>query len=280
MRLPAPLRKFVADSEDEVYFVVRLLIFTVNVIAWIFSICFICIAIWILQEKSNLGVDNLSSDPAVVLLVIGSILFLITFTGCVGTLRENLFLLKLYMMIIVILFIIENVVALVAFLYADKTEDRLFDVIKHGIIEYHDDPDSQYLMDELQQKFECCGAYTFNDWNHNLYYKCSSKDIFACGVPVSCCKTVDMNSQCGFGIRKKDEIEAKHIVYTDGCIVILKWWINDHLYIIGATGFAFACLQLFLILMVFKLIMDLQELWQTTGQSDEATTSQESTAGV
>ena len=95
MRLPAPLRKFVADSEDEVYFLVRLLIFTVNVIAWIFSICFICVAIWILQEKSSLGVDNLSSDPAVVLLVIGSILFLITFTGCVGTLRENLFLLKL-----------------------------------------------------------------------------------------------------------------------------------------------------------------------------------------
>ncbi len=94
MRLPAPLRKFIADSEDEVYFLIRLLIFTVNVIAWIFSIVFICIGIWILQEKHSLGVDNLSSDPAVVLLVIGSILFLITFAGCVGTLRENLLLLK------------------------------------------------------------------------------------------------------------------------------------------------------------------------------------------
>ena len=95
MRLPAALRKFVADSEDEVYFLIRLLIFAVNVIAWIFSICFICISIWILQEKADLGIDNLSSDPAIVLLVIGSILFIITFTGCVGTLRENLFLLKL-----------------------------------------------------------------------------------------------------------------------------------------------------------------------------------------
>jgi hypothetical protein len=95
MRLPAPLRKFIADSEDEVYFAIRLLIFAVNVIAWIFSIFFICIGIWILQEKHDLGIDNLSSDPAILLLVIGSILFVITFTGCVGTLRENLFLLKM-----------------------------------------------------------------------------------------------------------------------------------------------------------------------------------------
>ncbi|CAB4027942.1 tetraspanin-33 isoform X2, partial [Paramuricea clavata] len=243
MRLPAPLRKFIADSEDEVYFAIRLLIFAVNVIAWIFSIFFICIGIWILQEKHSLGIDNLSSDPAILLLVIGSILFVITFTGCVGTLRENLFLLKMYMAMIVILFIIEIITALVAFLYADKTENRVFDLIKHGIADYHDDPDSQYIMDEIQKKFECCGAYTFNDWNHNSYFKCSSGDVLACGVPFSCCKTVGMNSQCGFGIREKDEIEAKHVIYTDGCIVTLKWWINDHLHIIGGLGFAFACVQ-------------------------------------
>ena len=39
------------------------------------------------------------------------------------------------------------------------------------------------------------------------------------------------------------EIEAKHVIYTDGCIVTLKWWINDHLHIIGGLGFAFACVQ-------------------------------------
>ena len=57
-------------------------------------------------------------------------------------------------------------------------------------MEYHGDPDSQFLMDELQKKFECCGAYTFNDWDHNAYFKCSSGDVLACGVPYSCCKTV------------------------------------------------------------------------------------------
>ena len=71
-----------------------------------------------------------------------------------------------------------------------ETEDRVFDLIKHSIVEYHDDPDSQYIMDEIQKKFECCGAYTFNDWNHNPYFKCSSGDVLACGVPFSCCKTV------------------------------------------------------------------------------------------
>lgn len=39
------------------------------------------------------------------------------------------------------------------------------------------------------------------------------------------------------------EIEAKHVVYTDGCIVQLKFWINDHLRTIGALGFTFAFMQ-------------------------------------
>ncbi|XP_028418684.1 tetraspanin-33-like [Dendronephthya gigantea] len=276
MRLPAPLRRFLAESEDEVYFLIRLLIFTVNVIAWIFSIFFICIGIWILQEKNNLGVDNLSSDPAAVLIAIGTILFLITFTGCIGTLRENLFLLKVYLGMIVVLFIIEIVTGLVAFLYANK----VMVTTVQSIMEYHDDPDSKFLMDELQKKFECCGAYSFNDWEHNAYFQCSSEDVLACGVPFSCCITVGKNSQCGFGIRKKDEIEAKHVVYTDGCITKLKWWINDYLHIIGALGFAFACVQLFLILIVNKLIMDLEEISKTTGHKNELTNSNEITSGV
>lgn len=255
-----PQRKFFSFEDINVYFVTRVLIFGVNVIAWIFSIFFICIGIWILQEKSELGVDNLSSDPAILLLVAGSILFLITFTGCVGTLRENLFLLKVYLFLIVVLFILELTTCVIAFLFADKTEERLFDLIKSGIVEYHDDPDMHLIMDEVQRKFECCGAYSFSDWDHNPYFKCSSPDILACGVPYSCCRIKEVNSQCGFGIRKKDEIEAKHVVYTDGCIVMLKFWINDRLRIIGALGFAFAAVQLILILIVNKMIMDLEEL--------------------
>lgn len=87
-----PVRKFC--SSDNIYFAIRCLIFGVNFIAWIFSVFFVCIGIWILQEKSKLGIDNLSSDPAILLLVAGSVLFVITFTGCVGALRENLFLLR------------------------------------------------------------------------------------------------------------------------------------------------------------------------------------------
>lgn len=247
-------------SCDDIYFVVRGLIVAVNVVAWIFSILFVCVGIWILQEKHGLGVDNLSSDPAIVLIVAGAILFVITFTGCVGTLRENLFLLKLYLSLIVILFLLEVITAFIAFLFANKTEERLFDLIKNGIIEYHDDPDTRFIMDTIQKRFQCCGAYTFNDWNHNPYFKCSSPDVLACGVPQSCCRTEKLNSQCGFGIRKYDEIEAKDVVYTDGCIIFLKFWINDHLKVIGAIGFAFAIIQLFLILIVNKLIMDLEEI--------------------
>ena len=66
-------------------------------------------------------------------------------------------------------------------------------MIRNTIIEYHDDPDTHFIMDSIQKQFECCGAYTFNDWDHNEYFKCSSPDIvLACGVPPSCCRTVSI----------------------------------------------------------------------------------------
>ena len=79
----------------------------------------------------------------------------------------------------------------------------MFDLFKHGISDYLDDPDSQFIMDEIQKKFECCGAYTFNDWNYNAYFKCSSGDVLACGVPYSCCKTVSHSKAMECTIRPK-----------------------------------------------------------------------------
>ena len=39
-------------------------------------------------------------------------------------------------------------------------------------------------------QFKCCGGETYNDWQRNIYFNCSSPGAEACGVPFSCCHEV------------------------------------------------------------------------------------------
>ena len=37
-------------------------------------------------------------------------------------------------------------------------------------------------------QLHCCGLKDYNDWEHNLYFNCSSPGVERCGVPYSCCQ--------------------------------------------------------------------------------------------
>ena len=39
------------------------------------------------------------------------------------------------------------------------------------------------------------------------------------------------------------ETEASSVIYTQGCIDSLTFWINDHLHIVGGLAFGFALIQ-------------------------------------
>ncbi|RUS80186.1 hypothetical protein EGW08_012043, partial [Elysia chlorotica] len=52
---------------------------------------------WMLTHKSNI-IDNVTDvflDPYVLLCVVGAVVFIVAFIGCLGALRENIYLLKI-----------------------------------------------------------------------------------------------------------------------------------------------------------------------------------------
>ncbi|CAG9836957.1 unnamed protein product [Diabrotica balteata] len=147
------------------------------------------IGVWAWSEKdifNNLGkVANVALDPAFVLICIGTVTFVIGFTGCVGALREN--------------------TCLLATIKSQATIG-----FQTFIIHYREDPDQQNLIDWIQEDWlQCCGIEGPKDWDRNNYFNCSSKDVGsreACGVPFSCCKRkpneIIKNKQCGYDVRK------------------------------------------------------------------------------
>lgn len=98
------------------------------------------------------------------------------FTGCVGALRENTFLLSLvscmmnisidllisfsqYTMLLIALLLLEIGLGVLTFILKDKgwIKNKATDGLRNFILHYREDPDQQNLIDYIQTNWECCG---------------------------------------------------------------------------------------------------------------------------
>ncbi|KAL8186831.1 UNVERIFIED_CONTAM: Tetraspanin-14 [Gekko kuhli] len=203
-------------------------------------------------------------DPVVLVLLVGGVMFILGFAGCIGALRENICLLRFFCGTIVLIFILELVVAVLAFLFQDWVRDQVETFFKNNIKSYRDDIDLQNLIDSLQKINQCCGAQDPNDWDLNIYFNCSSnsKSRERCGVPFSCCipdpaqKVV--NTQCGYDIRTMPRSVWDERIFTKGCIPALEAWLPRNIYIVAGVFVAISLLQIFGIFLARTLISDIE----------------------
>lgn len=135
------------------------------------------------------------------------------FTGCVGSLRENTFLLSLvswnvcstiaqfnilirfqYSILLIVLLLLEVGLGVLTFILKDKgwIKNQATYGLRNFILHYREDPDQQNLIDYIQQQWECCGIDTPSgkitswrkssrlitvnilDWDANRYFNCTS----------------------------------------------------------------------------------------------------------
>uniref|UniRef100_A0A8C6T4V4 Tetraspanin-10 n=1 Tax=Neogobius melanostomus TaxID=47308 RepID=A0A8C6T4V4_9GOBI len=158
------------------------------------------------QEK----IGSIGTDPMLLLVSLGFLLFMLCLTGCVGALRENSCLLKVFSAVVLALIAAQVVMAILVYSLQDQIGNYLRSGMLTAMGRYQDDLDLRFIMDEVQSNLQCCGADTYRDWEVNIYYNCSAPGVLACGVPATCC--VDplengtvWNSQCGVGALIMDE---------------------------------------------------------------------------
>ncbi|EDO46715.1 predicted protein [Nematostella vectensis] len=236
-------------------------IFTLNFIVWVVSIVFIGVGSWAHSEKDKYNtMGNLVASPSIILIAVGIFMFLVAFCGCIGALRENRVLLKIYMVVLAVLFTLEIIAGFLSFFFVEETRSKVSSAIKLFVVHYQDDLDLQNAIDGIQSNLKCCGGYSYHDWNHNKYFNCSAQAVEACGVPHSCCVEDQINTQCGFGVRReKSVLEASSVIYVRGCVDSLSDWMVENLHIIGGLAFGFAAIQLLSILGASNLIKDIEQ---------------------
>ncbi|XP_044533834.1 tetraspanin-33 isoform X2 [Gracilinanus agilis] len=259
---PAP-----AVYDEEFSFVspvVKYLLFFFNMLFWVISMVLVAIGVYARLMK-HAAMASLAVDPAILLIIVGILMFLLTFCGCIGSLRENICLLQTFSLCLTIVFLLQLAAGVLGFVFSDKTRGKVSEIINNAIVHYRDDLDLQNLIDFGQKEFHCCGGISYKDWSQNMYFNCTEDNPSRerCSVPFSCClhkssQTV-INTMCGQGMQALDYLEAGKVIYTNGCIDKLVNWIHTNLFLIGGVALGLAIPQLVGILLSQILINQIKD---------------------
>uniref|UniRef100_A0A8C4X9I9 Tetraspanin n=1 Tax=Erpetoichthys calabaricus TaxID=27687 RepID=A0A8C4X9I9_ERPCA len=174
-------------------------------------------------------------DPVWIVLIVGTVTFILGFAGCVGALRENICLLKFVsqiLFLIGLIFFLELTTGVMAFVFQDQLREWVKDFFLTNIKGYREDIDLQNLIDSLQRAVSCCGADGPQNWDLNVYFNCSNNNPSRekCGVPFSCClydpAEIVVNTQCGYDVRSKVNLIFLHHIKFNSALIIIFYTLD------------------------------------------------------
>uniref|UniRef100_A0A8C4XPD7 Tetraspanin-3 n=15 Tax=Neognathae TaxID=8825 RepID=A0A8C4XPD7_FALTI len=172
--------------------------------------------------------------PAVIIIAVGTLLFIIGLIGCCATIRESRCGLATFVIILLLVFITEVVVVVLGYIYRAKVEDEVDHSIQKVYNGYNGtNPDAaSRAIDYVQRQLRCCGIHNYSDWENTVWFKQTKNN----SVPLSCCKAA-LSNCTGSLTRPMD-------LYSEGCeALVVKKLQEIMMYVIWAA-LAFAAIQL------------------------------------
>ncbi|XP_068090313.1 tetraspanin-33-like [Hyperolius riggenbachi] len=233
--------------------VVKYSLFVSCYIFWVASGLMIAVGLYAKLCKETDVVDSLTTDPAIILIVVGMLMFGITFLGCMGALRDLHVLLKIFAIMLLLVLILQIVAAFLGFLFSGMVLEKASNVMSKAIIHYREDIDLQNFIDYIQKKFECCGVNSYNDWSLNIYFHCieSNPSLESCGVPYSCCVMEEeqavINTMCGYGTQKLMKWHLGDQIFVDGCLDKIVSWGRGNLLFLGGMAVGLIFLEILVV---------------------------------
>ncbi|XP_035801344.2 tetraspanin-10 [Amphiprion ocellaris] len=247
-------------------YLLKYLLFLCNLLFTVLGLVVLGLGMWGLISKESFEQEKISSigtDPMLILVTLGLLLTMLCLSGCVGALRENCCLLKLFSAAVLVLITVQVLFAILAYSMQDQIGGYLRSGMLAAMAGYQDDLDLRFITDEIQSNLQCCGADNYRDWEINIYYNCSAPGVLACGVPATCC--VDplengtvWNSQCGVGAQLLDEFTAQSVIFLGGCLGGISRWIEQHEGLIGTVAVVAIGVQIMTLFITTRLLESIQ----------------------
>ncbi|KFP01066.1 Tetraspanin-3, partial [Calypte anna] len=172
--------------------------------------------------------------PAVIIIAVGTLLFIIGLIGCCATIRESRCGLAIFVIILLLVFITEVMVVVLGYIFRAKVEkgvNRSIREVYNGYNGTHPDAGSR-AIDYVQRQLRCCGIRNYSDWENTDWFKETKNN----SVPLSCCKAALSN--CTGSLTHPTDL------YSEGCEALVVKKLQDIMMYVIWAALAFAAVQL------------------------------------
>ncbi|XP_071451071.1 tetraspanin-18-like [Hetaerina americana] len=216
-----------------------------NFIFFLAGTAVLSIGIWLAADKNSFisftqstqnptlqqfGQQTVVDQAAYVLIAIGAFIFIVSFLGYCGAIRESKCMLMLYAVFLFLILILEVTAGGLVVGYRKEAEDKTRDFFKSTIKDYYapkDKEDAVTLMwNYLMSQMSCCGVDNYQDFQTSEKWRLGSKK-----VPEACCVLVpDGPDPSLFKPRDPDcpkNPSATNSYYETGCYQVFLNWVNE-----------------------------------------------------
>ncbi|KAL1498330.1 hypothetical protein ABEB36_009143 [Hypothenemus hampei] len=197
----------------------------------------------IYAQYSNFVYPSYQAAP-IILITVGVIIFLISFFGCCGALKENHCMIITFSVLLGIILIGEIAAGVVGYINRNEVELMLDNKLNSTMYQYYTSKDIQRTWDVAQHELECCGMNGADDWQKvNRNYS----------LPHTCCPNTQNDGSCTKG--------SDH--YKASCIEKLQSLLVKYASVIGAAGLGIAGFQVLGIIFACALARHIRKEYET-----------------
>ncbi|XP_065070827.1 CD151 antigen-like isoform X2 [Rhopilema esculentum] len=228
---------------------VKTLMFVANVLFALAGLALIALAAYVRVEDNDYNSvfgKGGPFAPANIMIAAGVIVFIISFLGCVGAIRQSKCMLIMFIVCIVIVLLCETALIVLAFVYKSEAKKYATDAIVEAIRDTYGESGQSGIttaVNNIQTNFKCCGANNYTDWLGSKWVKANP----TLRVPKSCC--ADTN----FASCQNASMPATHI-HSKNCVTELTDWAEKNLTMVGGLACGVVVIELLGIIFAAILI--------------------------
>ncbi|KZC11628.1 CD63 antigen, partial [Dufourea novaeangliae] len=182
--------------------------------------------ILIVYSGYNNFMDSWFFAAPVLMIVVGAVVFIVSFFGCCGAVKENHCMIITFSVLLLLIFALELGAGISGYMMRGEVRQMLENRMTSTVEQYSSDANVRRSWDIMQHDLQCCGMVGPNDWVHVGFSDNT--------VPNSCCKEVPKGSKC--------DLNSIHI-YEEGCMNSLQGAIERNALILGGVGIGIAIIQ-------------------------------------
>ncbi|CAI9729441.1 tetraspanin-33-like isoform X1 [Octopus vulgaris] len=213
-----------------------------------------------LQREEISLFESIDMDPVYFVLGMGAFVVFISLLGCLGALRESVWTLHFFCICVMMIFLLEIVTFVFALTLMSNIQGNITHSISKGIKQYGLNQKKDAVLDDLQQKYSCCGTKTYEDWNFNPFFNCSAHGHLTCKVPDSCCHP-PVITRCGllWNLPRTSHSNPNKRIFIQGCVPVLMNIFKMNAVIIGLSMLVIALLEIVSVVLAYLTIKGIYE---------------------